>query len=89
MIRVKPARPRTLLFLDTILFAIGSVHLTAGFMVNAIFSEGSSSYLMWHRALGFTGVSLFLLVGLHLLFHLPWINAQLSRLFGQTGRRAR
>lgn len=76
----KTVKPRTLLLLDIGLFVLALVHLTAALTVNVILHHAGSTYQSWHRVLGFTGVSLALVVIAHVWFHLPWVKIQLRQL---------
>ena len=87
MIARKPTKPRTLLMLDAALFVIVTIHVLAALTVNVIVAQGTHGYLMGHRVLGFTGVTLAVLVGTHLLLHLPWIKAQAQRALSQNATR--
>jgi ABC-type Fe3+ transport system permease subunit len=73
----KTVKPRTNLLLDLGLFSLALVHLTAALTVNVFLHNTGPTYQSWHRVLGFTGVSLALVVSVHLFFHLPWITVQL------------
>ena len=76
----KTVKPRTNLLLDMGLFSLALLHLTAALTVNVFLHSTGPAYQSWHRVLGFTGVSLALVVTVHLLFHLPWIKMQFRQL---------
>ncbi len=76
----KTVKPRTNLMLDIGLFLLVLVHLSAALTTNVILHQAGPMYQAWHRVLGFTGISLALVVTIHLLFHVPWIKAQLRQM---------
>lgn len=84
---MKTLKPRSLLMLDLTLLAVVTVHLTAALVVNVVLSPGNPPFGLWHRLLGFSGVTLGLLVGFHLLVHRAWLNAQLNRAAGHKPSR--
>lgn len=83
----KTVRPRTNLLLDIGLFSLALFHVSAAVSVNIILHDEGLTYVSWHRVLGFTGVMLFLVVSLHLGFHLPWIKAQFQQLVRANSRK--
>lgn len=77
---IKSARPQTNLRIDLLLFMLLLVIIISGIVMQTS-SPGSHTLLMVQRAHGWLGIVFCLLISLHLLAHLPWIQSQLSRLF--------
>jgi len=86
---IKSARPQTNLRIDLLLFMLLLVIIISGIVMRTS-SPGSHTLLMVQRAHGWLGIVFGLLISLHLLAHLPWIQSQLSRLLkiGSTDRKA-
>ncbi len=86
---IKSARPQTNLRIELLLFMLLLVIIISGIAMR-ILSLGSHTLLMVQRAHGWLGIVFCLLISLHLLAHLPWIQSQLSRLFktGSIHRKA-
>ena len=86
---IKSARPQTNLRIDLLLFMLLLVIIISGIVMRTS-PPGSHTLLMVQPAHGWLGIVFCLLISLHLLTHLPWIQSQLSRLFkiGSIDRKA-
>lgn len=80
MSRFKTVTPRTNLLLDLILFALLITVMISGLAQNS-FAPGTSGYLGWYHVHGVSGIMLGMLITLHLVLHLAWIECQIKRLF--------
>jgi hypothetical protein len=77
---IKGVKPRTHLLLDLVQLALLSVLAFSGFVSHNLLRAGTHAHFMFHALHVVSGIGLCLAVGVHLLLHLPWIQAQLSRL---------
>jgi len=77
---IKSAKPQTNVKIDLFLFTLILVIIISGIMMRAL-PPNTHALLMFQRAHGWVGVIFCLMVSLHLLAHLPWIQSQLARIF--------
>lgn len=77
---VKGIKPRTHLLLDTAQFALLISLVLTGYIQHYLAQAGTHIHFMFHALHEASGICLCLTVGLHLYLHLPWIQAQLSRM---------
>ncbi len=79
----KGVRPRTHLLIDSLqasLLTVLAVTALLGELLERADGGQTHLWFMIHVVHVISGVSMCLTVGLHLLLHLPWIQAQLTRL---------
>ncbi len=76
---LKGVKPRTNLLFDCILFVLLVTLTVSAFISHYILQEGTHLQFHFHALHEVSGIAMCVAVGLHLLFHLPWIQAQLSR----------
>ena len=72
-------KPQTHLAMDMFLFALPVTLALSALMQHA--ADNGHVRFMFHALHGLAGIALCITVSLHLLMHLPWIQAQLHRLF--------
>jgi len=77
---IKSAKPQTNVKIDLFLFTFLLVIVSSGIGMRTS-SLDAHALLMFQRAHGWVGVIFCILISLHLLAHLPWIQSQLARLF--------
>lgn len=76
---IKGVKPRTHLLIDLCLFAL-VVTLAITALLSHEMANTSHTGWMLSRLHEVAGIGLCLVVSLHLVLHLPWIEAQLKRL---------
>lgn len=90
-------KPRTNLMLDTVIFAVFAVAFLSGLVLEFVLTGGyqggrSPDPVMvrmflaltrhtWDRIHTLAGIGVGVLVGAHLVLHIPWIVYQVERLF--------
>lgn len=77
---IKGVKPRTHLLLDSIQLALLIMLAASGFISHRLLEAGTHLHFMFHVLHEVSGISLCITVGLHLFLHLPWIQAQITRL---------
>ena len=78
---LKGVKPRTHLAIDLFLFTLFATVAIAALLEHAASPGQVHLRFMFHAIHGVAGIAMFLVVGFHLLIHLPWITVQLRRLF--------
>jgi hypothetical protein len=78
---IKGVKPRTQFKIDVLLFALLITVVFSSLLEHTMLDGEPHQRFMLHAFHGVAGIAMCLLLGLHLLLHLPWIRSQLSRLF--------
>jgi uncharacterized membrane protein (UPF0182 family) len=77
---IKGVRPRTHLLIDSIQLVLLVTLASSAFITHNVLRAGTHLHFHFHALHELSGIALCVTVGLHLLLHLPWIQAQLTRL---------
>ena len=75
----KGVKPRTNLKLDILLFALLLLVTISALVEHTVSLDEMDLQFIFHRIHGWSGVLMCVVVGVHLLLHVPWIRSQLSR----------
>ena len=80
---LKGVKPQTQLKIDALLFGLLGLVMLSALMEHTRAQESAHVRFMWHVLHGISGISMCLVLTVHLLVHLPWIRSQLARLVGK------
>ncbi len=78
---IKGVKPQTQLVIDSCLFALLGIVAVSGLVGHATPEDEWHLKLMLHALHIVAGVTMCLVISLHLFLHLPWIQSQLRRVF--------
>lgn len=78
---IKGVKPRTHLKLDLFLFVLLVTVAISALVEHTVSPDETHIQFMFNRIHGWSGIIMCVVVGVHLLLHVPWIRSQLSRLF--------